>query len=311
MKVRPGVQLQGERDVEDKSMNELISTVIPAHNEASRIGPVLERLQAVLADTPHEVIVVDDGSTDGTGDVASGYGVTVIRNPDCKGYGGALKAGVRRATGEWILFLDADGQHDPGEVPSLLERTDDADMVIGARDRESLKKTGRLVGRRLLRWLAEFLADRKIPDLNSGLRLVRRQLVLDNLALLPNAFSFSTTLTLALLKAGYTVIFVPVKVNVREGSSSRVRIVRDGLRTCLLMIRITTLFNPLKVFLPVSCFLWLIGLGYLVEEMVRKFNVPDGAVLLITAGIIVFFFGVLADQISTLRREGTRSTDKV
>jgi len=290
-------------------MKGLISVIIPAHNEGPRIGPVLERLQAVLAGRPHEIVVVDDGSTDGTSDVASRYGVAVIRNPYCKGYGGALKAGVRRAQGACVLFLDADGQHDPNEVPSLLDRADDADMVIGAREGKSLRRDGHLVGRRVLRWLAELLVDQSIPDLNSGLRLVRRDLVLSNLALLPNGFSFSTTLTLALLKAGHTVVFVPVKGRVREGSSSRVHITRDGLRTFLLMVRITTLFNPLKVFLPVSCILWLVGFGYLVEEVVRAFNVPDGAVLLITAGVIVFFFGVLADQISTLRRDSNESAD--
>jgi glycosyltransferase involved in cell wall biosynthesis len=293
------------------SIQSLISVVIPAYNEAPRIDSVLKRLRPVLAGRSHEVIVVDDGSTDGTGEVAAECDVTVVRNPYSKGYGGALKVGVRRARGEWILFLDADGQHDPGEVPSLLDCADEADMVVGARDKVSLRDAGRLVGRRMLHWLAERLADRKIPDLNSGMRLVRRQLVLDNLALLPNGFSFSTTLTLALLKAGYTVVFVPIRVKVREASSSHVRIVRDGLRTFLLMIRITTLFNPLKVFLPGSCFLWLLGLGYLIEEILRTkdFNLPDGAVLLMTAGVIVFFFGVLADQISTLRREGNRSAD--
>ena len=291
-----------------------LSVVIPAHNEAPRIGAVLERLQTALSEISHEVIVVDDGSTDGTGDVASKYGVTLVRNPYCKGYGASLKTGVRRAQGEWVLFLDADGQHDPGELPVLLSPTlTDVDMIIGSREGESWKKAGRLVGRRLLHSLAEMLVDCKIPDLNSGLRLVRRRLVLDNIALLPNGFSFSTTLTLALLKAGYTVVFRPVKVESREGSSSRVRIPRDGLRTLLLMIRIATLFNPLKVFLPVSCLLWLIGLGYLAEEMIRVsvFNIPDGAVLLITAGVIVFFFGVLADQVSTLRREGDRPPERV
>ncbi len=287
-------------------MMEFLSVVIPAHNEAPRLGAVLERLPKALAHIPHEIIVVDDGSTDGTGDVAAGYAVTVIRNPYSKGYGGALKTGVRKAKGEWVLFLDADGQHDPGELAPILENADNADMVIGARQGESLKKAGRPIGRRILHWLAEYLTECKIPDLNSGLRLVRRQLVLDNLALLPNGFSFSTTLTMALLKAGDTVVFVPVNVEPREGSSSRVRIVRDGLRTLLLMIRIITLFNPLKVFLPISCLLWIVGCAYLMEDLIRKQNIPDGAVLLITSGVIVFFFGILADQISTLRREGER-----
>ena len=301
----------------------LISVVMPAHNEAPRIGLVLERLQTALSEIPHEVIVVDDGSTDGTSDVALRHGVTLVRNPYCKGYGGALKTGVRRARGQWVLFLDADGQHDPREISLMLSPLDnqssskllsaDIDMIVGARQGDSWKRAGHLVGRRLLHWLAEFLVDCRIPDLNSGLRLVRRQLVLDNLALLPNGFSFSTTLTLALLKAGYTVIFHPVQIGIRKGSSSRVRIVRDALRTLLLMVRIITLFNPLKVFLPVSCTLWVVGLAYLLEEMIRGniLNIPDGVVLLLSSGVIVFFFGVLADQVSMLRREGDRSLERM
>ena len=291
-----------------KRMEMMVSVIIPAHNEAPRIGFVLKHLQETLAGIRHEILVIDDGSSDGTGNVASEYDVKVIRNAYTKGYGGALKTGVRRAEGEWLLFLDADGQHDPREIPKLLARMDEGDMIVGARQGESLRKAGRKVGRWLLKWLAELLSECKIPDLNSGLRLVRRQLVIDILALLPNGFSFSTTLTMGLLKAGYTVLFVPVEVHIRKGSSSRVRIVRDSFQTALLMIRIITLFNPLKVFLPVSCLLWLVGFSYLCWEMITEFNVPDGAVLLITAGVIVFFFGVLADQISAMRRETDEST---
>ena len=284
-----------------------LSVVVPAYNEAPRIVPVLEGLKTVLPDQAYEIIVVDDGSTDGTGDVASQVeGICVVRNPQRKGYGGAIKTGTRRAKGKWILFLDADGQHDPSEVSKLLVEMDKADMVIGSRQGESLRRAGKLVGRRMMRTLAEFLVESTIPDLNSGLRLVRRDLILDYISLLPNGFSLSTTLTLALIKAGHTVVFVPVTVNVREGGASRVRIFRDGVRTVMLMVRIITMFNPLKIFLPISCFLWFVGFVYLFEEIIRVFNIADGAVLLIIGGTILFFFGILADQLSTLRRENQR-----
>lgn len=285
-------------------MEPTLSIVVPAYNEAPRIEPVLKGLQTILSGQAYEIIVVDDGSTDETREVAEGVeGVTVVRNPQRKGYGGAIKTGVRKAKGEWILLVDADGQHQPSEIPKLLEHKDRGDMIVGSREGESLYRAGRLFGRTVVRRLAEFLVESRIPDLNSGLRLVRRELFLDRFSLLPNGFSLSTTLTLALLKSGYTVVFVPVTVTAREGSSSRVRIFRDSIRTILLMVRITTMFNPLKVFLPMSCFLWFLGLVYLIEEIVRGFNIADGAVLLIIAGTIIFFFGILADQLSTLQRE--------
>jgi glycosyltransferase involved in cell wall biosynthesis len=279
-----------------------LTILIPAYNEAGGLPEVLSGLRVWL-DRGAELIVIDDGSTDGTAEVALQAGARVIHHRSNRGYGAALKTGVRAARGEIIVTLDSDGQHDPADVPRLLDEIRDADMVVGMRGPGSHTPTVRRPGKWILKYVANFLAGTKIPDLNSGLRAIRADALRRFLPILPNGFSFSTTLTLALVKEGYNVVYVPIVARPRRGVST-VKPVRDGLNTVLLIVRTIALFDPLKVFLPASAVLLVTGLLYwLLDSLAHaRLNIPSGAIVLFVSGVVVFMFGVLADQISAIRR---------
>jgi glycosyltransferase involved in cell wall biosynthesis len=278
-----------------------ISIVVPAFNEEEAIGAVVENL---LRNQPGaEVLVVDDGSTDGTAEVARSGGATVIRHPYNKGYGAALKTGIERASGEFVVLVDADGQHDSADLELLVREAENHDMVVGARDLRTHSTFFRRPGKALLGSVANYLAGTKIPDLNSGFRLVRRERVLEFFHILPNGFSFTTTLTLAFLTAAHNVKYVPVRTRSRQGGSSSVGFFRDAAKAFLLVIRTIVLFNPLKVFVPASLFLGLFGLAFTIFGIVAYGRAPNTGILIILTGVIVFFFGILADQISAMRRE--------
>ena len=277
-----------------------VSIVIPAYNEARAIGRVLEQLCALPGG--HEVLVVDDGSTDGTAQAAGAHPVRVLRHRRNRGYGAALKTGIRAATGEVVVLIDSDGQHAPADIPLLLDALGGgADMAVGARSRSSLGPWARRPGKALLGWVANYLAGQRIPDLNSGFRAIRRRAILRFFPFLPDGYSFSTTSTLAFLKHGYEIVYVPIEAGQRTGDS-QVRILRDGMQTLLLIVRTVALFDPLKVFVPASLVQALVAIaytGFVVAE--RRLTVPPGAQVLFVSAIFSFLFGVLADQVSALR----------
>lgn len=274
--------------------------VIPAYNEERGLAKALPPLMASAGAKGWEVIVIDDGSTDGTAEAARREGAIVIRHPDNKGYGAALKSGIRRASRETIVTMDADSQHDAARIESLLEHMDRYDMVVGARrGMRGLRAPGKL----LLALVANFLAGVKIPDLNSGFRAFRRDTVRSFLHFCPNTFSFTTTITLAYLREGYAVKYVPIEADERVGRRSTVRFFRDGYKTLLLIIRVIVLFNPLKVFVPVSLILFATGAAFTIYGIVDFGRAPNLGVITILSSVILFFMGVLADQISALRRE--------
>lgn len=277
-----------------------VSVVIPAYNEESALSTLVEELEGAPPD--YEILVVDDGSTDRTGEILKSRGIRVIRHPYNIGYGASLKTGIRHAAGEIIAIMDADGQHRLSDLLNLLASLEDYEMVVGARTRESQTSPLRKPFKALLGWVANYLSGTKIPDLNSGLRVFRKKTVEEFLPILPNGFSFSTTQTLAYLTAGYPVSYVPVKTGGRQGRPSNVRVFTDGFNSVLLIIRTIALFNPLRIFLPVAFFLLFIGSLYLVEELLRVQQIPGGAVLTLLAGTLTFFFGILADQISLIRK---------
>lgn len=277
-----------------------LSVIIPVYNEEKTIGKVLEKLiQSVRC---HEVIVVDDGSTDQTVSIASDYPVKIFRHATNKGYGAALKTGIRKASGQKIVILDSDGQHNPADIPALYDALENCDMVIGERDIRTSQDRSRALGKKIIRLVGEYLVEQPLPDYNSGFRAFKRNLMMEILHLLPNGFSFSTTSTLAFLKEGYIVGTVPIQSYAREGRKSTVHFFRDGTKTLLLILRIIMLFNPLKIFVPVSMFVVLAGLGFGTYGYIAFSRFSNSAVMITLMGVIMFFIGLLADQIAMLNR---------
>ena len=278
-----------------------VSVVIPAYNEAEAIGQVIADLQASAR--WHEIIVVDDGSSDATSLNAEAAGAIVIRHPYNKGNGATVKTGIRRATGEYILIMDGDGQHRPEDAHRIVSKLGVYDLVIGARSRATQATHARRYGNSMLNGLAAYLTDREIPDLTSGFRAARREHLREFIHLLPNGFSTPTTTTLAFIKAGYNVTFEPVEARQRVGSS-KIRLARDGTKFLMIILRIVTIFSPLRVFLPASIASFAVGAGYAVWTIATQRHVTNSSVLLITLAVIVFLVGLVSEQISALRFEG-------
>ena len=282
--------------------NESLTLVIPAFNEAEAIGPVVSSLRATF---PHaEIIVVDDGSTDPTSGLATAAGATVIRHPVNRGYGASLKTGILASTGHHILFCDADGQHRVQDVLAIANLRATADMVVGARSGILHGPRRRRPGKIILRHFANYLAGQRIPDLNSGLRVIRRDILLKYLHLMPEGFSFSTTSTFAMLKGNHTIHWEPITIQPRKGAST-VRQWKHGPQTLLLILRLTVLFEPLRVFLPLTGLLLLLTLGGIAKDLITTPGQGLGAITIIgaLATLLVFLFGLLCDQVSSIRRE--------
>ena len=277
-----------------------VTIIIPAHNEEEGIADVINGVKQLKEG--YEIIVVDDGSTDNTYKLATDTGVKVIRHPYNKGYGAALKTGIRNAEADVVLFMDADGQHKPSDIQKLIQYIEEYDMVVGARTKKSKVSLLRRPGKKILSITANYLAGMKIPDLNSGFRALKKDVAMEFMHILPNTFSFSTTITLALINSGYSVKYVPIETPERVGTS-KIKPFRDGFRFILLIIRTIVLFNPLKVFLPVSAILLIVGFFELIRELIVYFDIWTAPILLILSGILIFFFGLLADQLSFIRRE--------
>jgi glycosyltransferase involved in cell wall biosynthesis len=278
-----------------------VSIVIPAYNEAASIGDLV----AVLAGSAawHEIIVVDDGSKDETAARAGGAGAAVVRHPYNKGNGAAVKSGIRRASGEYILIIDADGQHPPEDALRIIGALGGYDLVIGARSGETQATPARRTGNAALNWLASYLTGRDIPDLTSGFRGARRACLLEFLHLLPNGFSTPTTTTLAFIKGGYNVGFEPIQARQRTGSS-HIRLASDGTKFLMIILKIVTLFSPLRIFLPISLASFALGAAYAIWTIATQRHVTNSSVLLIMLAVIVFLVGLVSEQISALRFEG-------
>lgn len=284
-------------------MNKEASVVIPAYNEEAGIGPLLETMQNNGLLERYEVIVVDDGSTDQTAQIIKGFPVKLVRHGVNKGYGASLKSGIRRASCSKVMMLDSDGQHDPVYLDKICTMLDEVEMVIGERNHDSFQVSNRKGGKWLIRKTGEFLVDQPLPDFNSGLRGFRKDLIANLLHIMPNGFSFSTTSTLAFLKEGYTIGTFPIYVSERIGRNSSVKFFKDGSKTMLLLLRIIMLFNPLKVFFPASLLSAATGIMLGISGYLIYFRVPNSSIILLTLGMFLFFFGLLADQIALLNRK--------
>jgi glycosyltransferase involved in cell wall biosynthesis len=276
------------------------SVIVPAFNEADAIASVVTALRA--GGDWHEVIVVDDGSSDQTGARAHEAGAIVVSHPYNKGNGAAVKSGVRRATGEHVLIVDGDGQHQPADAVRLVSRLGEYDLVVGARSAGTQATAARRAGNAALNWLASYLAEHRVADLTSGFRAARRAQLLEFLHLLPNGFSTPTTTTMAFLKAGYSVAFEPIEARQRTGQS-KIRLARDGAKFFLILLKIITIFSPLRVFVPVSLVTFLAGALYAAWTIWTQSHVTNSSVLLIMLAVVIFLVGLVSEQISALRFE--------
>jgi glycosyltransferase involved in cell wall biosynthesis len=249
-----------------------------------------------------EILVIDDGSADDTAAIAEAAGARVIRHPYNKGNGASVKTGIRAAAGEYLLVVDGDGQHRPSDAVRVAAGLGEYDLVVGARRAGQASRT-RGAGNRLLNRVAGYLAGRDIPDLTSGLRGARLSLLREFIHLLPNGFSTPTTTTLAFLKAGYNVTFVPIEAQRRVGHS-KINLSRDGMSFLLILLRVITIFSPLRIFLPISLASLGLGAGYAVYTIITELHITNTSVLLITLAVIIFLVGLVSEQISALRFEG-------
>jgi glycosyltransferase involved in cell wall biosynthesis len=282
-----------------------ISVILPAKNEAQGLQRTLPILRAHYPEA--EVIVVDDGSTDATAAVAAGHGARVLSSPYSMGNGAAIKRGARAATGDILVFMDADGQHDPGLIRQLLDTLDAGyDMVVGARDSSGQANAGRGAANAFYNRLASWMTGHRIADLTSGFRAVRADKFREFLHLLPNGFSYPTTSTMAFFRSAYPVAYVSIPVARRVGTSSHIRPLRDGLRFLLIIFKIATLYSPLKLFAPTAVVFGLLGLGYYAWTFTTEGRFTNMSALLLSASVIVFLIGLISEQITALTYLRTR-----
>ncbi len=278
-----------------------LSIIIPVYNEAEKLRELLDNIRALrLANS--EIIVVDDGSTDSSVDVALAGGANVLRHPYNIGNGAAIKSGIRAARGRLLVFLDGDGQHRPEDIPKLIIESRDYHMVVGARAKGSKRRLHRYAANVVYNLLASYVTQFKVKDLTSGFRLLSRLHALRFIDLLPNTFSYPTTLTLAFLRSGLTVKYVPIQTLYRSGQS-KISLVTDGVRFLLIIIKIATSFAPFRVFLPVSGFFFFTGVGYYLYTYLTQGRFTNMAVFLLTTAVIVFMLGLVSEQIALLRME--------
>lgn len=290
-------------------MQQSISVVIPAKNEAVGLAQILPKIITRYPDI--ELIVVNDGSSDNTAEVVRNTrGAICIDHPVSVGNGGSIKSGARRATGDIIVFMDADGQHMPEDIPRLIAEMDKGfDMVVGARSQESQASLLRSLANKIYNSLASAMTGFKILDLTSGFRAVRRTKFIPILYLLPNKFSYPTTSTMAFFRSGYFVSYIPIKALQREGKS-HIRLFSDGLRFLLIILKIGTLYSPMRLFLPVSGLLFCIATLYYLFTFFTEGRFTNMGVLLYISSLLVFMLGVVSEQVSTLHYRDTTAVDR-
>ena len=282
---------------------ELTSVIVPAFNEAHSVASLVNSLRQQARWL--EIIVVDDGSTDGTGDAATGAGARVLRHPYNKGNGAAVKTGLRNAAGTYILIVDADGQHQPHDTLRLVNQLDRYELVVGARSADSQASWSRRIGNHWLNRTASYLTGHPIPDLTSGFRAAHRDCMLEFIHLYPNGFSTPTTSTMSFIRAGYSVRFEPIVAAQRLGTS-KIRLGSDGARFVLILLKVMTIFSPLRLFVPVSGALFALGATYAAWTIATQSHVTNSSVLLILSSIVILLIGLVSEQIASLRPEGRR-----
>lgn len=282
--------------MKNNSLN--VSVILPAKNESGAIRDTIKKIHALgIVD---EILVINDGSTDLTQQVAEQAGAVVISHPYSKGNGAAIKTGARHASGEVIVFMDADGQHDPQDIRYLLQKIEEGyDLVVGARQKGSQASIGRGIANGLYNNLASYMTEHKVADLTSGFRAVRADKFREFLYLLPNGFSYPTTSTMAFFRAGYSVTYVPIHAAKRIGKS-HIQPMKDGVRFFLIIFKIATLFSPLKMFLPIAVLLFLMATGWYGYTLYEFHRFTNMSALLYTGSIMIFLMGLISEQITAL-----------
>ena len=275
-----------------------ITILLPAYNEEQAIVRTIKKIKECYPD--FEILVIDDGSTDNTMQAAMTAGANVWPHPYNMGNGAAVKTGLRMAQGEWIVMMDADGQHKPEDIARLLEYKESFDMVVGARTSKSKTSLHRDIANALYNWFSSYVTKFKVDDLTSGFRLVRASTVRQFIYLLPNTFSYPTTLTMGYLRSGRTVKYVPIQTEKRTGKS-KIKLFQDGTRFFLIITKVATLFSPMRVFLPTSAFLFFTALGYYLYTFTTQGRFTNMSALLFNSSLIVFMIGLVAEQISQMR----------
>ena len=275
-----------------------LSIILPAKDEAAALPDLLRELHKLYPQA--ELLVVNDGSVDDTRRVATECGARVVSHPYAMGNGAAVKSGARAASGEVLVFMDADGQHNPDDLPRLLEKLQQGfDMAVGARTRGSQASLGRGLANGIYNLLASWMVGHRIPDLTSGLRAAHTQRFREFLHLLPNTFSYPTTSTMAFFRAGYSIAYVPIATSKRIGKS-HIRPLRDGVRFLLIIFKVATLYSPLKIFLPISATFFLLGLAWYIYTFITTHHFTVMSALLFITSVIVFLIGLVSEQITTL-----------
>lgn len=299
----------------DKKNTPRISVIIPALNEGLVIGKVVKQIQAVVKqlDENHEIIVIDDGSTDDTAKQAREAGAVVVQHPYNIGNGASVKSGIRRARGQILVTIDGDGQHDPNDIPKLVNRIGAYDMVVGSRNRESDTAAHRDLANMIFNSLASYVSERKIEDLTSGFRAVKTHIARQFVYLLPNKFSYPSTITLSVVRAGYSLGYESIKFAGRDKKTkSKIKPLQDGLRFLMIILKIAVFYAPLKIFVPLSIFMFLVGVAY---GLMRIFvlNAPYGqtSALLMSTAALTFLVGLVSEQIAQLRFDRSESNSPI
>lgn len=283
-----------------------VSVIVPVFNEAEIIVGLIHKIKDLYPD--YEIIVINDGSTDNSAKLAEKAGAIVYSHPYNIGNGAAIKSGIRIASGDILVFIDGDGQHDPSDIAGLLKYMPDYDMVVGARNIKDHASFGRAVGNSFYNWLASYVAKFYIKDLTSGFRAIKSKIARNFLNLIPNTYSYPTTLTLSVLRSGWAVKYVPIEIEERKTGKSSIKFYKDGVRFFMIIAKICTLYSPLRIFLPVSFIIFLLGLSNSIYTLSVHNRFTNMSALLLMSSIIIFMMGLVSEQICQMRHEGQEET---
>jgi glycosyltransferase involved in cell wall biosynthesis len=278
-----------------------VSIIIPAYNEAETIGEVILKIKMLYPE--FEVIVINDGSRDETFSVAKKAGAVVYNHPYNIGNGAAIKSGIRVASGDVMVFMDGDGQHEPEDISKMLSYIPEFDMVVGARSMGDQASLGRALGNKVYNWVASYVTKFSIKDLTSGFRAIKSKSARSFLHLLPNTYSYPATMTLSVLRSGLSVKYIPIKIRKRKAGNSNVKIIRDGVRFFMIITRICTLFSPMRIFLPVSCLMFVLGMTNYIFTLATRGRFTNMSALLFVTSILIFMMSLISEQICQMRFE--------